>query len=245
MNREGRPSPLDTEIQSLLEAYFEHTIPIIGLPHVSETTLFARSIVISTVEAEEPLLAVLSEQDMSLVKFMTDNASKIVWVTNADVMSGTRPDFAPVLGLSRALMLEQPSVQFAVFDVDDALPDLGATAKNIFDTMQQLMEDPYPDFEFAQKRGMVHSLRWEPEEPLNSLFRLKQNGETINETLEAAGRCELSIKQPGQMDTIYFVEKDYKEALRADHVEIRVKSVGINAKVSHIRHGTFKAEAAD
>ena len=245
MNREGRLSPLDTKIQSLLEAYFGHTIPIIGLPHVSETTLFARSIVISTGEAEEPLLATISEQDMSLVKVMTDNASKIVWITNADVMSGTRPDFAPVLGLSRALMLEQPSVQFAVFDVDDASPDLGATAKNICNTVQQLMEKPDPDFEFAQKGGVVHSLRWEPEEPLNATFRLKQNGETIDSTLEAAGRCELSIKQPGQLDTIHFVKKGYRETLPADHVEIQVKSVGMNAKVSHIRHGDCKSEVAD
>ena len=245
MNREGRLSPLDKEIRSLLEAYFGQTIPVIGLPNVSQRTFFPRSIVISTVEAEEPLLATISEQDMNLVKIMTDNASKIVWITNADFMSGTRPDFAPVLGLSRALMLEQPSIQFAVFDVDNTSLDLSATAKNICNTIQQLIESPDPDFEFAQKGGVVHSLRWEPEEPLNTLFRLKQNGETIGSTLEAAGRCELSIKQPGQMDTIHFVKKDYRETLRADHVEIQVKSVGMNAKVSPIWHSDFKAEAAD
>ena len=61
--------------------------------------------VISTLEAEEPLLATISEQDMRLVMFMTDKASKIVWISNADVMSGTRPDFAPALGLLRALIL--------------------------------------------------------------------------------------------------------------------------------------------
>lgn len=240
MNREGILSPLDTELRSRREAYFGNTIPVIGLPHISEKTLFAGLIVISTVEAEVPLLATISEQDMRLVKVMTDNASKIVWITNADVMYGTRPDFAPVLGLSRALMLEQPSVQFAVFDVDNASRRLGATARNICNTVQQLIENKDPDFEFAQIGGVVHSLRWEPEEPLNTLFRLKQNGETISSTLETAGRCELSIKQPGQMDTIHFVKKDYRDTLRADHVEIQVKSVDMNAKVNHIRYGALK-----
>ena len=47
------------------------------------------------------------------------------------------------------------------------------------------------------------------------------------------------------MDTIHFVKTDYKDSLRADHVKIQVKSVGMNAKVSHIRHSTFKAEVAD
>ena len=242
VNREGRLSALDAKIQSVLEAYLGHAIAVIGLPQISETTLHVRSIVISTVEAEQPLLKTISEVDMRLVKIITDNASKIIWITNADLLSGTRPDFAPVLGLSRALMLEQPSVQFAVLDVDNISTDLEVTARNVYSAMKQLIEGVDPDFELAQKGGVVHTLRWEPEEHLNTLFRLKQNGETIDMTMETTGRCELSIKQPGQMDTIHFARKDYVDTLRADHVEIQVKSVGINAKVSHIWYGPFKAE---
>ena len=109
-NREGRLSALDVKIQSALKAYSGHTIPAIGLPHISEKKVLARSPVISTVEAEQPLLTTFGEEDMRLVKVITENASKIISITNADLLSGTRPDFAPVLGLSRALMLEQPSV---------------------------------------------------------------------------------------------------------------------------------------
>ena len=165
------------------------------------------------------------------MKIITDTASKIMWITNADLLTGTRPDFAPVLGLSRALMLEQPSIRFSVFDVDDISQDIGITARNISKAMQQLIEEVDPDYELAQKKGVVHVLRWEPEEPLNLHFRLKQNREIVNLTLEATGRCELSIKQPGQMDTVHFVKKDYESTLLADHVEIQVKSVGMNAKV--------------
>lgn len=170
---------------------------------------------------------------MQIVKMLTDTASKVMWITNADLLSGTRPDFAPVLGLSRALMLEQPSVQFSVFDVDDVTRDLEATAKNVASAMRQLIEDSDPEFEIAEKGGVVHVLRWEPEEALNRKFRLKQNEETVNVSLEIAGRCELSIKQPGQMDTIHFVQKDHEDALQVDYVEIQVKSVGMNAKVGH------------
>ena len=237
-------SALDIKIASALEAYFGHTISVIGLSQISGTTLLARSIVISTVESEQPLLATISEEDMEFVKVITDNASKIIWITNGDLLSGSRPDFSPVLGLSRALMLEQPSLQFAVFDVDNVAMDLDVTARNVRNVVQQLIENADPDFEFAQKRGLVHTLRWEPEEPLNELFRLKQNEETINETLDAAGRCELSIRQPGQLDTIHFVKKDFQDTLRADEVEIRVKSVGMNAKVSYIQHDPFAVERA-
>lgn len=241
VNREGRLSALDVIVQSALEAFFGHTIQVIGLPQISDKTLPARSVVISTIEAEQPLLNTATEQDMNLVKVITDTASTIIWITNADLLSGTRPDFALVLGLSRALMLEQPSLRFAIFDVDNVSKELEITARNVCGALQQLIENEDTDFELAQKGGVVHTSRWEPEEALNTLFRLKQNEETIDMRLEAAGRCELSTKQPGHMDTIHFVKKEYRDTLRADHVEIQVKSVGMNAKVSLIRHSLIKA----
>lgn len=66
---------------------------------------------------------------MTMVKIIMDNASKIIWVTNADLLSGTHPDFAPVLGLSRALMLQQPSVQFSIFDVDRVSANLDTATR--------------------------------------------------------------------------------------------------------------------
>ena len=242
VNREGSLSTLDEKLQSAIEAFFGQAIAVIGLSQINETSLMARSIVISTIEAEQPMLNTISEKDMKLVKIITDNASKIIWITNADLLSGTRPDFAPVLGLSRALMLEQPSIQFAVFDIDNVLADPEITARNVVNTMQQLIETADPDLEIAQKSGVVHTLRWEPEESLNESFRLKQNEDTIDMTQDAAGRCELSIKQPGQLDTIHFVRKDFRDTLLDDHVEIQVKSVGMNAKVSHTKHNLLNAE---
>ena len=242
MNREGSLSTLDGKLQSALEAFFGQAITVMGLSQINETSLMARSIIISTIEAEQPLLNAISEEDMKPVKTITNKASKIIWITNADLLSGTRPDFAPVLGLSRALMLEQPSIQFAVFDIDDVLADPEITARNVVNTMQQLIETVEPGLEIAQKSGVVHTLRWEPEEPLNEIFRLKQNEGTIDMTQDAAGRCELSIKQPGQLDTIHFVRKDFRDKLLDYHVEIQVKSVGMNAKVSHTRYSLLNAE---
>ena len=233
VNREGKLSAMDTKIQAVLKSYFGHIVSVVVLSQISTTLLPAQSIVVSTIEAEQPLLNTISEQDMTMVKIITDNASKIIWVTNADLLSGTRPDFAPVLGLSRALMLEQPSVQFSVFDVDCVSTNLDTTARNVNGIVQQLIDDTDPDFEFAQRNGVLHTLRWEPEEPLNAQFRLKQNDETVDVALEEAGRCELSIEQPGQMDTIHFIKNEYEDTLQADHIEIQVKSVGMNAKVSH------------
>ena len=240
ISRERALSALDAKILSVLEVYFEHPVLVIGLSQVDRMTVPARSVVISTVEAHQPLLSTVSEQDMKFIKVITENASKVMWITNSDLLYGARPEFALVLGLSRALMLEQPSIQFSVFDVDDVSMDLDTTAQNIKSTMRQLLEDPDPDFEFAQSRGVVHVLRWEPEEPLNKQFRIKQSEETVDVDLESASRSQLSIKQPGQLDTIHFKKKDYGDALKTDQVEIQVKSVGMNAKVCRFRRVCIK-----
>ncbi|KAL1971038.1 hypothetical protein VTN77DRAFT_2872 [Rasamsonia byssochlamydoides] len=231
VTREGTISGLEAKIKDTLEGYFGSAIPVVGLSQVSSATVPDRSIVVSTLEVQQPLLSVISEQEMDLVKIITDRVAKILWISNGNILTGSRPDFALVLGLSRALMLEQPSLQFAVLGLDNISSGFDTAAQNVLSVMHQLIHDGNPDFEFAQKEGLVHILRWEPEESLNAQFRLKQDDETVDVALEHAGRCELSIKNPGQMDTIRFVRKEYQQnALASDQVEIQVKSVGMNAK---------------
>lgn len=206
-------------------------VNIVALSQVSTATVPDRSFVISTLEQEQPLLSRIDERELTKLKSITDRVAKIVWVVNGGFVGGENPDFAPVLGLSRALMLEQPSLQFAVLDVDDKSASSPNTLHNIVNVLDRLIHQPEPDFEFAQRDGVLHISRWEPDERLNETFRLKQNKETIDLPLRIAGRCELGIKDPGQMDTIHFVQKEYPTALHPDDVEVSVKSVGMNAKV--------------
>ena len=70
---------------------------------------------------------------------------------------------------------------------------LDVTARNLCNALQQLIEKTGLDLVFTQKGGIVHTVRWEPEEPLNTLFKLKQMGETIDMALEAAVSCELGM----------------------------------------------------
>jgi hypothetical protein len=207
-------------------------IPILALNELSAGSIPARSIVISTIEAEQPLLSVLSDEEMNFVKAMTDTASKIIWLTNADLLSCTRPDFAPVLGLSRSLMLEQPSLHFAVLDVDHASSAADTTALNVQNVLHQLIHEPNPDFEFAQKDDNLHVVRWEPEDALNKTFTVRQETETVSMAVQDAGRCQIDIRNAGQMDSIRFLQKEFASlTLGVEEVEIEVKSVGINAKV--------------
>ncbi|KAJ5715138.1 Acyl transferase/acyl hydrolase/lysophospholipase [Penicillium malachiteum] len=230
LTRNNDATPLDLQLQSMFEEHWGSVINIVDLSQVSLATVPDRSLVISTLEQQQPLLKSIDECEMKQLKSVTERVAKIVWVVNGGLIEREKPDFAPVLGLSRALMLEQPSLQFAVLDVDEKSGPCSETLENIINVSNRLIYESEPDFEFAQRDGVLHISRWEPDERLNETFRLKQDKETIDLPLEVFGRCELSIKDPGQMDTIHFVQKDFSAPLHPDYVEISVKSVGMNAK---------------
>ena len=75
-------------------------------------------------------------------------------------------------------------MQSSVFDVDCVSTNLDTTTRNVNRIVQQLIDDTDPDFEFAQRNGVLHTLRWEPEEPLNAQLTLKQNGKTVDVVVE-------------------------------------------------------------
>ncbi|KAH8433410.1 type I polyketide synthase [Aspergillus melleus] len=232
VTRDGSPTSLVLKLQKTLQGHLGSTVSIICLSQVSPETVPDRSIIISTLEQQQPLLSVADEHEIEHLKSITDRAAKILWVVKGGLLDGERPDFAPVRGLARTLMIEQPSLQFAVLDVDEKSASSPDTLQNIMTILGRVSHELEPDFEFVQRDGVLHISRWEPDDRLNEAFRLKQNEETIDFPLAAAGRCELGIKSPGQIDTIHFVQTEYETPLHVDYVEISVKSVGMNAKVS-------------
>ncbi|KAJ5100496.1 Acyl transferase/acyl hydrolase/lysophospholipase [Penicillium angulare] len=228
--RDGNTTKLDLQLQNVLEEYLGSAVSIVGLSDVNSVTVPDRSFVISTLEQDQPLLSRIDASQMIQLKNITERVAKILWVVNGGFVAGENPEFAPVLGLSRSLMLEQPSLQFAVLDIGDISGTLSDTLQNVVNVLHRLICEPEPDFEFAQRDGVLHISRWEPDERLNEEFRLKQREEIVERPLASVGSCRLGIKDPGQMDSIHFVQEENSAALHSDEVEITVKSVGMNVK---------------
>lgn len=210
----------------------------VALDHVTEELLQAHSNVIATVELEDPLLSRVTEEEMRLVKILTDNCANLVWVTGGRLLQGSRPEMAIVYGLSRALMLEQPSLRFFVVDVDvdttSSPSDIDTAAANVLHVLTQAVEAPEPDFEFIHAAGVLHVSRFLPAETLNSTFREKQGAEKRTLTLAEAQPFHLDTERVGQTDSTFFRQEEATAdtPLAADHVEVSVKAVGLSSRVS-------------
>lgn len=200
---------------------------------VSPATIPAKSIIISTIEVYEPFLSVLSAHDLERLQILTDSASIMLWLTGGGLLKAKGPDFSPVFGLLRALMLEQPSLKFPVLDIDSESPEeIAASKANIPLILNRVLRSTMPDFEYLQYNGVLHIRRFVPDEPMNKTFQQKIDKEATIVPLYSAGSCELNTNRVGQMDILHFVQTSRNsEPLLPDYLEVHVKCVGLNAKV--------------
>lgn len=201
------------------------------LSQLASDSVTADTLVVSTIELRRAVMSTLTDSEMVSIKHITNNAHRLLWVTGGDNMDGTRPDFALMSGLSRALMLEQPSLAITMMDLDDATPT-SDTLSLITAVLRQAAEATVPDFEFAMKRGLLHISRMVPDEEMNATFRARQGEVATLTPLSEAKPARMTIGTVGQFDTLAFVRQPTDvDALQPGEIEVEVKSIGLNAKV--------------
>ncbi|KAI2643562.1 reducing type I polyketide synthase 10 [Xylaria nigripes] len=191
------------------------------------------TIVFNLCEVTAPLLSTISDEDMKGVKFMTDLSASLVWVTGG---SQATPDYALVSGLARAVGMEQPSLRFYTFDIDEPKnADVDVTAKNLISVLYQ--RNSKLDMEFFQRKNVVHVSRFVPDEQINEAFRNKQGLEPSMLTIGEVQDFRLNIERPSQFDTIYFKEQKPESSIPPTHIRMKVASVGMNAKDFYVLAG--------
>ncbi|KAK7947137.1 uncharacterized protein PG986_011458 [Apiospora aurea] len=137
-------------------------------------------------------------------------------------MLGATPDRTLTLssGLSRALMLERPTLRCALmprYDKDDC--------------------------EFISVDNVLRVSRYSPDFATNSLFRQPlepQDVKTEKKPLGALGPARLAISRPGVTDRIHFRqlrEPEGEQATPAGYVDIGLKAVSLNAKEVYAMSG--------
>ncbi|KAL8901562.1 MAG: hypothetical protein Q9207_005141 [Kuettlingeria erythrocarpa] len=221
----------DALIARLSEQSASEKVDRVSLSMLTTAVLPPGTTVICTAELYDPLLSSLSEAEMSAMKMITDHAAFVLWMHGAGSMDAIRPELAMVTGFARSLVLEQPSLRFFTYDVENADLDREATITNVLASLDDLHDDNCLDLEVVEKNGLPYTQRFVPEDLLNTTFRQKLGNRAATRPFAEAKPARLSINSLGQFDTLAFApEVDVATELKADHVEIDVKSVGLNAK---------------
>ncbi|KAL7794100.1 polyketide synthase [Trichoderma afarasin] len=242
-------------ISSLATAVATHLKMAAGVEHLTTITidsietvnLNAQVVCISLLEMEHEFLATISSEDMDRFRKITDNVGDLLWLTGANMLSSPNPDLTLSSGLSRALMLEQPALRYAILDVgaDISKPH---SLDSIFNSISAALTFRYvtDDNEFIQRDGILYVSRFAPDIELNALFRQRMTPEAMKLVpLGEVGPAKLSIGQVGMTDTIHFQQLSERKAPPpAGYVDVDLRAVGLNAKDVYALNGRAETRSA-
>ncbi|KAI1125350.1 polyketide synthase [Nemania abortiva] len=248
-----QPSKLVVDFSAALAAYLRKAagmsgVKIIGLEQIETAKLKAEDICISLIELEREFLPTISPQAMDHLRVITDTVTDLLWLTGANMLGkDPNPDLTLSNGLSRALMLEQPTTRWSVLDVGHAQAQLRDPA-NIEIVAGHVIRALVPrydkdDCEFILSNGLAYVSRFSPDSSLNSLLRRRLDPATTKvekQTLAEANPARLTIGQPGVTDSMYFqqlCEPGDDAPPAAGYVDIEVKAVSLNAKDVYAMNG--------
>ena len=215
-------------------------VNILALNEVDATQINEDDICISLVETEREFLATMSPKSMDSLRVITNTATDLLWLTGADMLgNGPDPNLTLSSGLSRAVMLEQPTLRWSVMDIGSAQEQLvdQVKANNVCLNILHSLIPGYDkdDCEFISVEGLLHVSRYSPDSGVNSLFRQRVDPQAVKvkKTLAEISPARLAISRPGVTDTMYFQqlrEPGGNQAPPAGYVDIELKAVSLNAK---------------
>jgi hypothetical protein len=212
-------------------------VNIVHLDDIATLSIHENPICISMLEMESEFLASMDQKGMNLLRTLTDNVSDLIWLTGANILDKPNPNLSIAPGLSRALMLEQPSLRFSIVDlgsIDLATSDIETTCENVVKGLDSYHD--IDDKEFVQKDGLLYISRFVPDVETNSLFRRRLGPGTSQEPmakvcLSEVSPARLSIAQAGVTDSIYFQQiSEPVTSPPSGFIDVDIKAVSLNAK---------------
>ncbi|KAL4884019.1 putative polyketide synthase [Aspergillus karnatakaensis] len=254
-----KPRILSAKIEYLASAVVYHLLHTgiqparaICLDDLDTMELPSHMSCICLLEIEHGLLTTINPTDMDRVRKLTDASSNLVWLTGANMLGSPRPDLTLCSGLSRTLMVEQPTLRFIVLDIGNTDLSLAEerdyTCRNIAGLLNisSLSSPTMNDREFIQSDSLLYISRFVPDFALNLLFRGHRHLEPPRLSFLAdSALCRLAISQPGMTDTIHFEQIwNLSKDPPVGYVDVALKAVALNAKDVYSLNGRVETRDA-
>jgi NADPH:quinone reductase-like Zn-dependent oxidoreductase len=213
---------------------------LMSLSKLSQQDL-TRTICISFVELEEPLLTNPTAEEMKTLQIIADASAGLIWITRgAASLNVERPELAVFQGLARTLRAENESFACTTVDLDakHCLP-----AHNVAELLLGICEKQLgperirslSDSEFIEQDGVLHIKRAIEDESSNRFLVGRTDAAALQPQLEDVvqdGRpLKLSNFYKGASNLAVFQEDmHFAQPSRADEVEIEVRATKLDSR---------------
>lgn len=244
-----------TDFAEALATFLEHEgivtkAQIIAIHQIADVRLRKQTMCISLLELEHAFLACMEQREMDCLRYITDTVTNILWLSGATQLGKSPvPDLALSNGFSRALMLEQPSLNFVVLDEGPICHHDDITYANVARVIRSscINDSTEVDKEFIQKDGLLYISRFGPDFDLNSLFsrRLQTQNRISRSKLSAAHPAKLALGGNGSGDTIHFEQvREPTSETPNGFIDVLVKAISLNPKDVYVLQGRLETRGA-
>ncbi|KAL7624846.1 hypothetical protein AAE478_004060 [Parahypoxylon ruwenzoriense] len=249
----SNPSPAVLNFTDSLSTFLKKaagaaTIQIVSLADISGVEISSKMVCVSVLEIEREFLGTMSQEDMDRLRKVTDVVTNLLWITGANMLSECPdPNLTLSNGLSRALMLEQPSLRWSILDVG-SINNLHLNSPAICESVIRTLTtyEHVDDKEFIQRDDLLYTSRFGPDFGINTLFRRRVGEqEPIEKTpLSTVGLARLSIGRPGVTDTLHLQQvREVTTTPPSGFIDVSTRAVSLNAKDIYAMSGQAETRA--
>ncbi|KAK8072648.1 hypothetical protein PG996_005996 [Apiospora saccharicola] len=230
--------------------------------------------VLETVPAGARVVAFLStrdnllladEQRLKAFQYLAKTVESMVWLTSSGVIKGRNAVAAFMIGLLRAIATENPASRFMSIDVDaENFEITDGDEEDRFDLVRCIVDqeialygegsssgdaEPAKDRELAWQDGCMWVSRVVPDAGLAPYADSNKTPSSSGYDMVSLGKLgpvRAAFETPGVLSSLYF--RAYTEMLRpipADHIEVRVRAMGLNWKDLGLSSGRSHADGSN
>ncbi|KAF2729917.1 ketoacyl-synt-domain-containing protein [Polyplosphaeria fusca] len=189
-------------------------------------------------ELSAPILNNPSEQQFQAIRDMVTKSKGLLWVTHGGALESENPLSSLSQGFMRILRLEYVGKRLGTLDLDpesdcwsaSSVSAIGRVFSSLFADLQRTNEPK--DFEFAERKGCVHVLRYFKDNERNKTW-FPDASDAASTSLQPFGSnsspLRLTIENPGHLDSLVFVPVSLPTN-HSEEVEVIPKAFGISVR---------------
>ncbi|KAI7971952.1 hypothetical protein EIK77_007551 [Talaromyces pinophilus] len=184
-------------------------------------------------ELEKPLLSGMNESTYKNIQTIISSCLSAIWVTRGGGSNPQIPDFSIVDGWMRALRREKLNRRLITLALEFQNRTYNRQARHIVNVViNALLNFDHESYEteFVEKDGILNIPRMQKDGELGeALWATSLTERSSVMPIGDAGSVRLTIKAPGLLDTLCWVEDlESSRTLQPHEVEIEVKAVGVS-----------------
>ncbi|KAF7899503.1 hypothetical protein EAF00_003839 [Botryotinia globosa] len=201
---------------------------------LNEVTTFKEKqpFIVVLLEIDRPFFHEMTEPEFEDLKAMFLTFENILWACKGGGDRPNMPEYALVQGAFRALRMENVRLKFISISFETSSNNATHLANRVFEVYREISTKGVKDCEqeYVERNGMICIDRVVDADYMNQNFSA-----TTDEILRSdcefskASPVTLSIRTPGLLDTLEFIQDDTLNTdLAADEIEIKVEASGVN-----------------